>query len=498
MNIITRDWIRDDALFYADNPCKEYTKKDLCEFTNYWKQKFVEYGAKHGDKVGLGITPVDIHYQAIMLAVYELGLRLVILHRPNTVKECETPKSNAHLPLDFYLYFSTFEENPVFGMAAKHYIANTKNPIAFHVSDWQKEKYNYKLKDDVVGIIAKPKDDLLLCNSSGTTSEPKLIFHTHEYLNQLCEWNWKELEFNEDDVVLHLSTINHGASLSVFAFPALKVAKKQFFNISPFDENFTVVLAENPVEPYYYDRLVQHCQTYGVTKILCANGAFIDNLIDAINRSEYGLPNTTIMVLCFINPRWSEAIERGHLKSITSPYGCSEAGGPIFMIKLDKDNVNNFDSRFLGMPTKGFYDTKVIDGKLNVDLPIVNKIIDTEDHLEEVWGGFYFVGKNKMKRINDIDINPVDIIELVEIYSSRFNFEVYVDEIYNELFIITNDPIMLHHKKQIFEDVSKFYKNHVYLTELLYEPDLTKATVSNKADKFKLSAYIDRYRNEKL
>lgn len=493
MKVITRDWIRNDAVFYADNPCRAYTKKDLCEFTNYWKKYFVDHGAKHGDKVGLGITPVDIHYQAIMLAIYELGLRLVILHRPNNLKECETPKSNAHLPLDFYVVFSSFEDNPVFGLAAKHYSANSKTIVLFHVSDWQKEKHTYRLEEDLVGIPVKPKDDLLLCNTSGSTGDPKLIFHTHEYLHDLCSWNWKELEFNEEDVVLHLSTINHGASLSVFAFPAFKIAKKQFFNISQ-DDLFTVVTAENPVEPYYYDRLVQHCQHHGVTKILCANGAFIDNLIAAIVRSETGLPNTTIMVLCFINPRWEEVIFQNKLKSVTSPYGCSEAGGPIFMSKLDKSS-RNFNPRFLGMPIEGFYETEIINGRVNVTLPIVNKTIDPDDYVERVKHGYYFVGKNKLKRINDIDINPIDVIEIVERYSSRFNFEVYVDEVYNELFIITNDPIMMHWTECVFADVANFYNNNVQLKDIIYDRDLTKATVSNKADKYKLAEIINRYRN---
>ncbi len=497
MNIITRNWIRDDAVFYADNPCVEYSKQDLCEFTNYWKKFLVDNGAKKGDKIGLGITPVDIHYQAIMLAVYEMGMKLVILHRPNNKKECETPKSNAHLPLDYYMIFSSFEENPVFGLAAKHYMANTKNVITFHVSDWQLYKYNYRLKEDIVGILVEPKDDLLLCNSSGTTSDPKLIFHTHEYLTSLCNWNWKELEFNEDDVVLHLSTINHGASLSVFAFPAFKVAKKQFFNISAPNQNYTVVLAENPVEPHYYDYLVKHCQYHGITKILCANGAFIDNFVSAVIRSEHGLPNTTIMVLCFINPRWAEAIGKNKLKAFSSPYGCSEAGGPIFNIKLDKENMNNFDSRFIGMPTEGFYKTSLVDGKLQVDLPIVNKTIDTEDHLKEVWGGYYFVGKNKLKRINDIDINPIDIIELVEQFSSRYTFEVYVDEVYNELFIITNNPLMLHYREIVSDVVANFYNNHIVLTDLIYDPELEKATVSNKADKFKLAQCVENHRKHR-
>jgi hypothetical protein len=149
----------------------------------------------------------------------------------------------------------------------------------------------------------------------------------------------------------------------------------------------------------------------------------------------------------------------------------------------------------LGMPTEGFYKTEITDNKLKVKLPIVNKTIDTEDYIKEVWGGYYFVGKDKLKKINDIDINPIDIIEIVEVYSSRYNFEVYVDEVYNELFIITNDPLMIHYKQKIVDDVTKFYNNHVTLKDIIFDIQLDKATVSNKADKYKLSETIQRYRN---
>jgi len=495
MKIITRDWIREDAIFYADIPIKEYTKKDLCEYTNYWKKKFVDSGAKKGDKVGLGINPAVIHYQALMLAIYELGLKLVVLHRPNNKKECSTPKSNAHLPLDFYICFS-YVTNPVFGVAIAHYMANSNHVWSYSVEEWQNTHHNFKLEQDVVGILAEPQDEFLLCNSSGTTSNPKLINHTHDYVYSLCDWNWKELEFNDNDIVLHLSSINHGASLGVFNFPALRVAKKHFFNINlPHSDVFTVLMPENPEDSNYYDDVVSSCQLYGVTKILCANGAYIDNLIKAIERSSVGLPDTTIIVLCFINPRWSVVIKKNKLKSITSPYGCSEACGPIFMIKMEQKDIDNFDPKFLGKDTKGFYDTKVIDGNLKVNLPVYNKTIDMEDVLRKTDIGYYFVGKNRLKKINDIDINPIDIVEIVEKYISRYKFEVVIDEIHNELYIITDEPSYM--RNEIFEAVSDFYNRNIQLTDIIFEPYLNRATVANKADKNKLNEFVERYRQEK-
>ena len=102
--IITRDIIRDDATFNG------YSKQDLCEFINYWKVKLIDLGAKPGDKIGLSFENSEIHYYALIFASFELGLKIVTLHRPNSEAEAKSPKSNAHLPLDYFVYLKEYLE----------------------------------------------------------------------------------------------------------------------------------------------------------------------------------------------------------------------------------------------------------------------------------------------------------------------------------------------------------------------------------------------------
>ena len=51
-----------------------------------------------------------------------------------------------------------------------------------------------------------------------------------------------------------------------------------------------------------------------------------------------------------------------------------------------------------------------------------------DDIVREADEGVYFISKNRLPKINDIDINTLDIIELIE--TSRYLYEIYVDEVY--------------------------------------------------------------------
>ena len=145
MKIITRDWIRDDIVLYADVKRADvlvntYTKQDLCEFINYWKLKLLSHGAKRGDKIGTCIMPSDIHSTAIKFAAFELGMSLVVLHRPNNEKECISPKSNCHLPLDFLIFFTSYLASPVLATAMKHYQKNSKVVLSYGPLEWETQR----------------------------------------------------------------------------------------------------------------------------------------------------------------------------------------------------------------------------------------------------------------------------------------------------------------------------------------------------------------------
>ena len=492
MKIITRDWIRDDIVLYADVKRADvlvntYTKQDLCEFINYWKLKLLSHGAKRGDKIGTCIMPSDIHSTAIKFAAFELGMSLVVLHRPNNEKECISPKSNCHLPLDFLIFFTSYLASPVLATAMKHYQKNSKVVLGYGPIEWETQRKKFRTTEESP-ILAQPGDIALLCNSSGTTGTPKLIAHSHEFLYDLSSVNGKDLGYDPEDRYLHLSSLNHGATLAL-VLPSYKICKYHYFY------NSIAGKGRSPGDQQYdeYERFVNDCVKHGITNIFCTHGGVLDEIINHMANRNIKLPNTNVMILSFISPEWCKTIKEGSLKSICSPFGCSELCGPVFMSWLNSDNVDTFNPRYLGMPTTGFYRTIVTNGHIYTSTSYKG-IVKFDDIVEEKPNGYYFVSKNRLQKINDIDINPLDIIEIVEKYTTRYQFEIYIDEIYNQLFVLTSDKNVHEQKEKIKAEIDSFYQENVTVTDIILEPELYEATISNKADKDKLAGIVERFR----
>ena len=494
MKIITRDWIRDDIILHADINkqadvlINTYTKQDFCEFINYWKLKLLSHGAKRGDKIGTCIIPSDIHSTAIKFAAFELGMSVVVLHRPNNEKECLAPKSNCHLPLDFLIFFTSYLASPVLSTAMKHYRNNSKVVLSYGPIEWETQRKKFRTTEESP-ILAQPGDIALLCNSSGTTGNPKLIAHSHEYLYDLSSSNGGELGYQPDDHYLHLSSLNHGATLAL-VLPSYKICKNHYFY------NSISGKGRSPGDQQYdeYERFVNDCVKHGITRIFCTHGGVLDEIINHMANRDIKLPDTSVMILSFISPEWCKTIKEGSLKSISSPFGCSEVCGPVFMSWLNADNVDNFNPRYLGMPTtQNFYKTRIADHRIYTATPYTDEII-FDDIVDEKPDGYYFVSKNRLQKINDIDINPLDIIEIVEKYTTRYQFEIYVDEVYNQLYILTSDVVAFAQKTYIKNEIDAFYHGNVTVTDIILEPELYEATISNKADKDKLAGIIERHR----
>ena len=493
MKIITRDWIRDDIILHADINkqadvlINTYTKQDFCEFINYWKLKLLSHGAKRGDKIGTCIIPSDIHSTAIKFAAFELGMSLVVLHRPNNEKECQSPKSNCHLPLDFLIFFTSYLASPVLSTAMKHYRNNSKVVLSYGPIEWETQRKKFRTTEESP-ILSQPGDIALLCNSSGTTGTPKLIAHSHEFLYDLSSVNGKDLGYDPEDRYLHLSSLNHGATLAL-VLPSYRICKNHYFY------NSISGKGRSPGDQQYdeYERFVNDCVKHNITNIFCTHGGVLDEIINHMDNRGIKLPNTNVMILSFISPEWRKAIKEGSLKSICSPFGCSEVCGPVFMTWLNADNVDNFNPRYLGMPTTGFYRTIVTNGNIYTSTSYKG-IIKFDDIVEEKPNGYYFVSKNRLQKINDIDINPLDIIEILERYTTRYQFEIYIDEIYNQLYVLTSDKNVYEQKEKIKAEIDSFYQENVTVTDIILESELYEATISNKADKDKLAGIVERYR----
>lgn len=470
--IITRDIIRDDIVIYAND--NSYSKKDLCEFINFWKVTLLHRGAQPGDKIGMSFENNEVHYYAILFAAFELGMQVVALHRPNNEKECETPKNNAHLPLDFYIFLTSYLTAADTMLGIKHFKDNSRHHISYGPIDWKLNSNGFRTEQETP-IFAQSKDIAFCCTSSGTTGNPKLITYSHQFLFSLAQHNRSALGYTDDDVMMHFSTLNHGGVITLL-LPSLMVCHKHHFNT--FHHGIDTV-----------KEIVSKCIDAGVTKIFCSNGSMVNCIINDLCNTNRRLPDTTIFLLSFICPTWVRAIKEGRLKSIDSPFGCSEIGGPVFMPRLCRDNVDTFNPKYLGKPLTGFYNTKIVCGQIYTELPNGGDFIFDDN----VSGDFHFISKNRLPKVNDRDINPLDIVEILEKYETRYKFEVYVDEFYNEIYLITSSQKLYDMKSEIETEVEGFYHFDagVYL---LYEPRLHETRISHKADSDKLAGIVERYR----
>lgn len=479
--MITRDWIRDDILIYTEKVTgglRVYGKKDICEFINYWKLKLLSHNAKPGDKLGFTFENTEIHSYALMFAAFELGLRVVVLHRPSTEKECLSPKSNAHLPLDFYVYLTSYLRNSTTVTGVNHYRKHSKVCIGYGPMQWSEFSDDFRSNEETP-ILAEPNTIAFCCNSSGTTGDPKLISYTHQFLYDLCTNNWNDLGYKDDDTIVHLSSLNHGGVITLL-LPALRTCKTHFFY------NYIFVSTHERLLTF-----MDVCIEYNVTKIFFANGGELNTLIDHLVDTDKKLPLARAYILSFISPNWINAIRDQRLKEIVSVFGCSEICGPVFMPRLDNSNVDDFDPKLLGKPMTGFYETKIIDNRIHTKLKDGREFV-FDDVVEDRAEGAYFISKNRLQKINDVDINPLDIIEIVERYVSRYEFELYVDEIYNEIYIITSNANL--DRDKIRQDISAFYLDKITLTDIIYEKELYDTRITHKAERDKLSHIVERFR----
>lgn len=483
--VITRHWIHEKAHFCTDE--RGISREYLFSVISYWKTKLLDQGVKKGDKIGFAITYMDISYIAILFASFELGLKLTILLKPSNVQEITQPKFNIYFPLDV-VFLDRFATK-LFPELRDYFTKNSKSHI-----DVERIGYNFPVKKDF-GKRAKKiycdEDDIsLLCTSSGSTGYPKLISHTHKFFYDLCSNNWKPLEFNEEDRVLHLVTFNHGSSLGIFFLPSMYKCKWHYFGIKDF--SITVFNEEN------WKIFITFCQKNNITKVQSPFDYCTDYMVSSIEKSEHGCPNLTIFVLSFINPKWLSAVKSGKIKKIVSIFGCSETSGPLFLPLINKD-TENFDPYFLGKPINDFHNIQIINENLTVEIPTYNTIVNTEDAIKETEDGCYFKGKKKAYRLNDVEINIYDIKGVVLTHVKDVNFNdviVIVDEVYKRLYLVSSNIKVMEHIDLVKEQISVFYNNQIHVDNIFYIENIQDFIVGIKPDREKLLSYIRQVENE--
>ena len=66
-----------------------------------------------------------------------------------------------------------------------------------------------------------------------------------------------------------------------------------------------------------------------------------------------------------------------------------------------------------------------------------------------------------LKNFRLLKMGIINIIEILEKYDSRYTFEIYIDEIYNELIILTSNSTLESKINDIKNDIQRFYLQNI-------------------------------------
>lgn len=397
---ITRDFVSNNFIF-ADILSRTYNKNDLIERINFWKYTLKhEYKAVAQESILIGMQKLGLDYFAIIIAAAELSLKIVVVDYNRTDKfrdlEYNDPKTKLLAPIDIFLHDltqHTLDTNP---SACAKYIFFTKHSRRTY-STVDVQAVDPVVCASVADIRPQPSDILFKVTSSGTTDVPKVIEHTHEFIQTISLRN----SCLYKGTAVHVNNLNHGASASVTLLPLLandNVDKHLFYDCADFEVITDLV---NALTPYKDD----------IGYLSFPYPFLIDKFIEVSREKNVKWPKLDLITLSYILDSAKHAVRDGIFNSITSIFGSNETLGPLFVNKASA-NEWNIDSRYFKL-YDDFYKVKLSEqGQITVTIPVYNKDVTTNDYFERDDDFFIHHGRSDMFRINGETINLSTINDL--------------------------------------------------------------------------------------
>lgn len=422
-NIIDRSIINKNITFYditEDGDLIEYSYREFEELVDKIKNYFLSnYDVKIGQTVLIGYYGTCLRKVASFFACLELGLSISIIDYNITIISPDSAtKTQLLSPIHYFIceddIFPKEQPRSKYSVLIKHSL-NT-----IYSTDIEKHQYNSDYDRE---IKIDPKYVAMRCTSSGTTGTPKIIEHTHEFLFDLCLRNSKMFYGS----VVNEKCLGHGSGPATYFIPTLMSKDvEKVFN-------------------YWGDGCDLHNQ-----KCLVEDKNIFDHIMIAYTHDIDGYLNniddndppsrTIIYTLSTIKKEWLSFIKTNKVKNIISIFGTSETSGPLFLNYADDENFAQ--NKFTLMDD--YYGISFTDKKLlEVDVPIYNKKICTNDEFMISAEGFYHNGRSDLIRINGhvVDVTSHNkILELLRDYlDAKFVYDPAVNEIYLAVWKTTLD-----------------------------------------------------------
>lgn len=434
--MITRESInknirfKDVKLFRGKTTSEAYSFHELSSEIDRFKNLLQDhYQCQPGQTVLIGEQP-GMSQIALVFACCELGLPITVIdyHRRDNFKSYQytDPKTKILLPISFFIV-SQRESTDKFeffqSVCEKTIILND-------------HRHNTNTNDNKQ-ILSQDNSLFIRCTSSGTTGTPKIVEHTHEFMESLINRNTVFF----DDTVGLVFNLNHGSSLATFFMPGLFSPKvNQFINFE-IDHGSLGPLGE-----------------YDLSHLMLPYPHLIDNFLQ---RNKKQNDHLTIYTLSTIQHRWRNHIKTGKIRDVVSFFGSNETSGPIFVNHAGEKGFKENQFRSID----DFYKIDILaNDELSVALPIYNKTINTNDTFKIVQDRYQHLGRNDIIRINGFQVDVNDYTDMIK---SIANCDLVYDSLKNEIYLaiweIKRDPMIV--KNKIDKELKAASSNCHYISK---------------------------------
>lgn len=386
-----------------------FSYNDLEKLIDRYKNILLSKGAKTGYSAVIGL-PVSIKQTALVFACAELGITVTIVDyphgknfKPNTyVPGSIDTKLSLMLPITFLLSTNN-----------KYTLNNDKTRILMDVCNSTlllDEIESDNSKNEI--ILSKPDTTFLKCTSSGTTTTPKVITHTHEFMSQLIVRNSKM--FNGKMAMI--ANLNHGSSPATFFLPGVVSTEvTDFYHICP------------STDVGHFALISQHLSNLGIhlNHVMFPYSHLIENFFS----SETKLQDCTFYTLSIIKKEWIKFVNN-KIKDIISIFGTNETSGSLMINQASDVDFKENTYKLLD----NFYKINITEkNELQVTMPIYKKTILTGDRFRYSENKLEHLGRSNLYRVNDLEIN-IDYIN--KFIQTNCNGEILVDLIKDSLYLI--------------------------------------------------------------
>ena len=356
--------------------------QDIVDSADQWKNILVEVAKlKKGDSVGIGAMVCDVRYLGLLYATLELGCRLLVLDKPHYKETIQYVRSRCLAPFDVYILNDDAPE--IVKLVGETY-ANQQ----MYMSTW----FNHASPDSLPAKTFNVDGDTIGMSSptSGSTGYPKPLHYNHNFLTAAGDRCHQLFNYKEDDKILHLSNLHHGASSALFFFPTIKYCKEHYF--------------EYALNRDRVDTIVDVVVKEKINKIMFPNNLVLEKFIELLPPIDHQLD---LYCLQANNKNWLTHVKRANINSITSIYGASEVLGPIFVNVLTPTTGENHNVLNYGKLIDDFYTFKIIGDQVEVSAPhrgtfTLNDKFEIDDH-----GNNIFCRRADLIRINE-NTMPLD------------------------------------------------------------------------------------------